>query len=114
MSTGAAMAQVNHDVSHDDASIVALPCPVSASVAHLKVNGTAIVAILAASKSHIVTQTRSRRSRRSEGQIYGHSPTMILKRLAPPSTEISRFKARVDRSEISDIHQGARRATDRA
>ena len=63
--TGAAIAQANHE----DGPTGALPCPVSASVAHLKVNGTAMVAILATSSSPMVTQTRSLRSRRSDGQI---------------------------------------------
>ena len=47
----------------------ALPCPVSASVAHLKVKGTAMVASLAASSSTSAPSTRNFRSRRSDGQM---------------------------------------------
>ncbi len=43
--------------------------PVSASTAHLKVNGTAIVASLAASSSTVANTTRHFRSRRSDGQM---------------------------------------------
>ena len=62
---GAAITQPNHDV----AATGAVPFPISASVAHLKVNGTAMVASLANSSSTIATMTRSLRSRRSVGQI---------------------------------------------
>jgi hypothetical protein len=46
--------------------------PVSASVAHLKVNGTASVASLATSSSTNDHTTRIFRSARSPGQMYGH------------------------------------------
>ena len=44
----------------------------SASVAHLKVKGTAMVASLAASSSPSANSTRALRSARSEGHMYGH------------------------------------------
>ena len=53
----------------EDEATGALPSPTSASVAHLKVNGTAIVASFAASRSAIAIQTRSLRSARSRGQM---------------------------------------------
>src|SRR5579871_5449926 len=101
ISTGAAIAQA----SQEEDSIGALPCPVSASVAHLKVNGTAMVAILAASSSHMVTQTRSFRSARSDGQMKGQSPTTVRVRLALPSAETSRFSPRTDRKWMSLIRK---------
>src|SRR5258708_939924 len=106
--TGAAIAQANHDAG----STGALPCPVSASVAHLNVNGTATVAILATSRSPIVTQTRSLRSRRSDGQMYGHSTTTVRSRLAALSAETSRFNARVDRGWKSVIRSSKGPAAD--
>src|SRR5437764_609293 len=51
---GAASAQR----SHEDAANGALPSPASASVAHLNVKGTAMVASLAASNSTIAAATR--------------------------------------------------------
>src|SRR5215467_12464053 len=84
---GAASAQR----SHADGRTGALPSPVSASVAHLKVKGTEIVASLAASNSTIAAATRSLRSRRSAGQMYGHSPRMIANGEASPSADTSRF-----------------------
>ena len=65
MRIGAASAQT----SHAEGATGALPSPVSASVAHLKVKGTAMVTSLAASRSSIATATRNLRSRRSVGQI---------------------------------------------
>ena len=59
MATGAAIAQT----SQSEAATGALPWPVSASVAHLKVKGTAMVASLAASSSTMAPSTRSLRSR---------------------------------------------------
>src|SRR5262252_1890983 len=97
MRIGAASAQR----SHADGTIGALPSPVSASVAHLKVKGTAMVANLAASSSSIDTATRSCRSGRSAGQIYGHSPRMIDMSEPPPSADTSRFNASVDRGRES-------------
>jgi hypothetical protein len=47
----------------------AVPWPASASVAHLKVNGTATVASLATNSSTVAKITRSLRSRRFAGQI---------------------------------------------
>ena len=47
----------------------AVPWPASASVAHLKVNGTAMVASLATNISTVANTTRTFRSRRSAGQI---------------------------------------------
>ena len=52
-----------------DAATGAVPCPVSASTAHLKVKGTAMVASFATSSSAIAISTRIFRSRRSDGQI---------------------------------------------
>src|SRR5215468_4378458 len=97
MAIGAAITQK----SQSDGAIGALPSPVSASVAHLKVKGTAMVANLAASSSSIDTATRSCRSGRSAGQIYGHSPRMIDMSEPPPSADTSRFNASVDRGRES-------------
>src|SRR5262249_37346444 len=97
MGIGAAISQK----SQSDGAIGALPSPVSASVAHLKVKGTAMVANLAASSSSIDTATRSCRSGRSAGQIYGHSPRMIDMSEPPPSADTSRFNASVDRGRES-------------
>ena len=55
--------------SHEEAATGALPSPTSASVAHLNVNGTVMVASLAASRSTIEIATRSCRSRRLAGQM---------------------------------------------
>ena len=54
MAIGAAITQV----SQSRGATGALPCPVSASIAHLKVNGTAIVASLAPNKSSAASTTR--------------------------------------------------------
>src|SRR5262249_17097101 len=88
MRIGAASTQV----SHDEAATGALPSPVNASVAHLNVNGTAMVASLAASSSSIENATRHLRSLRSTGQMYGHSPRMIANSEPPRSANTSRFK----------------------
>src|SRR5262249_21754651 len=85
--------------------------PVSASVAHLKVKGTAIVASLAPKSRIIEITTRSLRSRRSAGQMYGHSPPMMASS-EPPSPDTSRFKAAIDRGGESVI--GSPAATGRA
>src|SRR5215468_6299468 len=55
-----------------DGSIGALSLPASASIAHLKVNGTASVASFAMMSSTTDQTTRIFRSMRSEGQMYGH------------------------------------------
>src|SRR5437763_3103103 len=56
---------------------LALPWPANASVAHLYVNGTAMVASLAKTSSTIEATTRSLRSLRSLGQMYGHRCTRV-------------------------------------
>ena len=65
IATGAASAQTTQSA----VATGALPCPASASVAHLYVKGTATVASLATSSSTIAPQMRSFRSVRSDGQI---------------------------------------------
>jgi len=55
--------------SQSDAAMGAVPWPASASVAHLNVNGTAMVASFAASNNRRDPITRNFRSRRSEGQM---------------------------------------------
>src|ERR1700753_1157951 len=62
---------ISHICQFDDCS-GALSAPVSASVAHLKVNGTTMVATLAISSSTTDQITRIFRSARSPGQMYGH------------------------------------------
>ena len=62
MAIGAAITQPSQPVA-------GVGWPASASVAYLKVKGTAMVASLAASKSAMAPSTRSFRSRRSAGQI---------------------------------------------
>ncbi len=62
---GAATTQV----SAEDAKTGALGWPASASVAHLKVKGTATVATFAISNSTVAQSTRIFRSARSDGQI---------------------------------------------
>src|SRR3974377_2496028 len=59
--------------------------PVRASIAHLKVNGTAKVATLASSNSTTDQTTRIFRSTRSLGQIYGHRCTSVPVRVAWPT-----------------------------
>src|SRR5258708_14737944 len=107
--TGAAIAQANHDAGPTGA----LPCPVSASVAHLNVNGTATVAILATSRSPIVTQTRSLRSRRSDGQMYGPSTTTVRTSLSAPSAEKSPFTPRAERGRKDVLRPANGPAPDR-
>src|SRR5690348_12963903 len=82
-STGAAKTQM----SHDGVSAGGCPSPVSASTAHLKVNGTAMVASFASNSSTVAHTTRSFRSERSEGQMYGHRLIMVCPS-APRSAEI--------------------------
>src|SRR6266851_4124764 len=88
--------------SHEDGTTGALPSPVSASVVHLKVKGTAMVASLATRRRIIDRATRNFRSRRSAGQIYGRSPHMMASS-EPPSADASRFNAAVDRGWESVI-----------
>ncbi len=96
-----AIGAANTQTSHEDGATGALPSPVSASVAHLKVKGTAMVASLAASRSSIDAATRSCRSGRSTGQIYGHSPRMMVNSEPSPSADCSRLNAAVDRGRES-------------
>src|ERR1700720_3919647 len=56
--------------------------PVNASIAHLKVKGTASVATLATSSRTTDQTTRILRSARSPGQIYGHKCTSVPIRVA--------------------------------
>src|SRR3954453_868248 len=60
----------------------ALLAPVSASIAHLNVNGTESVASLAASSSTIDQTTRILRSTRSPGQMYGHRCSSVPSKVA--------------------------------
>ena len=62
---------ISHSVQFE-ACTGAVSAPVSASIAHLKVNGTESVASLATSSSTIDQTTRIFRSARSPGQMYGH------------------------------------------
>src|ERR1700733_9501523 len=55
----------------------AVSAPVSASIAHLNVNGTASVVNLAISSNTIDQTTRILRSTRSLGQMYGHRCTSV-------------------------------------
>src|SRR5436309_962379 len=82
IATGAASAQP----SQAEEATGALPWPASASVAHLKVKGTAIVASFANSSSTMAAITRSLRSARSAGQMYGHRCTSV-ETSAPRSLE---------------------------
>ena len=93
IATGAA----NTHSSQDDGATGAVPSPVSASVAHLKVKGTAMVASLAANRRSIENPTRRCRSGRSVGQMKGHSPRMIARSEPPSSADTSRFNASLDR-----------------
>src|ERR1700712_2327900 len=72
---------ISHIVQFDGSN-GALPLPVSASVAHLKVNGTDTVASLAISSRTTDQTTRIFRSARSVGQIYGQRWTRVPIRLA--------------------------------
>src|SRR5262249_57566802 len=85
---------------------------VGGSVAQLNVNGTAMVASLAASSSTIASATRSLRSRRSVGQVYGHKPHITVNS-EPPSADTSRFNASVDRRWKSVIPQPLAAARDK-
>src|SRR5580704_7443113 len=71
---------ISHVSQSDDCT--ALSTPVSASIAHLKVKGTASVATLAISSSTTDQTTRILRSTRSPGQIYGHRCTSVPIRVA--------------------------------
>src|SRR5215469_3312267 len=70
---GVATAQASQSLG----PIGAVPWPASASVAHLKVNGTAMVASFAAKISTVANSTRALRSALSAGQIYGQRWTSI-------------------------------------
>src|SRR6202161_4852255 len=83
MIKGEAISQVFQ--SDDD---TALSVPVSASIAHLNVNGTESVASLATSSSTIDQTTRILRSTRSPGQIYGHRCASVPIRVAS-ATDLS-------------------------
>src|ERR1700693_5875139 len=72
---------ISHIVQFDDCT-GAVSAPVSASIAHLKVNGTDSVASLATSSSTIDQTTLILRSTRSPGQIYGHRCTSVPIRVA--------------------------------
>src|SRR5690242_20770627 len=72
---------ISHSFQFDDCT-GALLVPVSASIAHLKVNGTVSVATLAISSSTIDQTTRILRSARSLGQIYGHKCASVPIRVA--------------------------------
>src|SRR2546429_6531721 len=73
-------------MDHEGAPSGGCTSPVSASTAHLKVNGTAMVASLATNRSTVASTTRSLRSARSEGQINGHRCTSV-RSSAPRSAE---------------------------
>src|SRR3982074_2292660 len=70
-----------HSVQFDDWT-GAVSAPVRASIAHLKVKGTASVATLATSSSTIDQTTRILRSTRSPGQMYGHKCSSVPIRVA--------------------------------
>src|ERR1700704_4315697 len=72
---------ISHIVQFDDCT-GALSAPVSASIAHVNVNGTDSVASLAISSSTIDQTTRILRSTRSPGQMYGHKCTRVPIRVA--------------------------------
>src|ERR1700721_1771396 len=72
---------ISHMVQFDDCT-GAVSWPVSASIAHLNVNGTDSVASLATSSSTIDQTTRIFRSARSPGQIYGHRCASVPIRVA--------------------------------
>src|SRR6202035_4744704 len=77
----------SHSVQFDDCT-GAVSAPVRASIAHLKVKGTASVATFATSSSSIDQTTRILRSARSPGQIYGHKCSSVPIRVAC-STDLS-------------------------
>ena len=68
MRSSASGEAISHSIQFD-ASTGAVPTPLSASIAHLKVNGTVSVASFAISSSTIDQTTRIFRSARSPGQI---------------------------------------------
>src|SRR5665647_3123871 len=72
---------ISHSVQFDDAA-GAVSAPVKASIAHLKVKGTASVATLATSSRTTDQTTRILRSARSPGQIYGHRCASVPIRVA--------------------------------
>src|SRR6195256_3501014 len=72
---------ISHTVQFDGCT-GAVSAPVSASIAHLNVNGTISVASLATSSSTIDQTTRILRSTRSPGQMYGHRCTNVPIRVA--------------------------------
>src|SRR5450756_1058316 len=72
---------ISHIVQFD-ACTGAVSAPVRASIAHLKVNGTASVATLATRSSTTDQTTRIFRSARSPGQIYGHKCASVPIRVA--------------------------------
>src|ERR1700704_3139893 len=72
---------ISHIVQFDGCT-GALPAPVRASIAHLKVNGTESVASFATSSSTIDQTTRILRSTRSPGQMYGHRCSSVPIRVA--------------------------------
>src|SRR5438270_3504571 len=72
---------ISHSVQFE-ACTGAVSAPVSASIAHLNVNGTVSVASLAISNSTIDQTTRIFRSTRSPGQMYGHRCTSVPVRVA--------------------------------
>src|ERR1700690_1334946 len=78
---------ISHSLQLDDCS-GALSAPVRASIAHLKVKGTASVATLATSSSTTDQTTRILRSTRSPGQMYGHRCASVPIRVAC-STDLS-------------------------
>src|SRR5256885_13202357 len=72
-------------ISHSgqfDGCTGAVSAPVSASIAHLNVNGTDSVASFATSSNSIDQTTRILRSARSPGQMYGHRCTSVPIRVA--------------------------------
>src|SRR3981081_1108594 len=78
MSRGEAISHI----AQFDGCTGAVSAPVSASIAHLKVNGTESVASLATSSSTIDQTTRILRSARSLGQMYGHKCSSVPIRAA--------------------------------
>ena len=75
----------------------ALPCPASASVAHLKVNGTAMVASLATTSSSGRQQHALLAGRAGRTARYRATAARSVANSAPPSAETSRFIACGDR-----------------
>src|ERR1700748_29962 len=105
----------SHICQFDDCN-GALSAPVSASVAHLKVNGTTMVATLAISSSTTDQTTRIFRSARSPGKMYGHRCASVPTRVA---RSIDRSAMAVAVPEFggesgSDIYSGPGLERDRA